>query len=430
MKLAIIGTGYVGLVTGICFASKGNEVTCIDTDKKKIAALKSGEIPIYEPGLKEMLDKYNRNLSFSTDKADLADCDVVFISVGTPMGEDGSADLQYVLAVAKDIGQNIKKEITVVDKSTVPVGTAEKVRNIIVNELEKRGEDIPFHVVSNPEFLKEGSAIDDFLNPDRVVIGSDDSANLMKELYSFVPEDKIVVMDVKSAELTKYASNAMLATKISFINEISNICEHVGADVNKVRTGMCLDKRIGFSFLNPGCGYGGSCFPKDVQALIKTSEENRYEARILKAAEAVNKDQKKLLAKKIVKRFGEDLSNLKFAIWGLAFKPNTDDMREAPSITLIKELQERGAKVSAYDPQAMGTSSFYLDNVVYNGDEYLALHGSDALVVLTEWEKFKVPDFAKIKRFLENPIIFDGRNVYDKKSLETLGFECYQIGVN
>ena len=429
MKIAIIGTGYVGLVTGVCFSSKGNNVTCIDVVEEKIKKLQNGEIPIYEPGLKELIEQYKENISFSTDIKEIKNCDIAFIAVGTPMGEDGSADLQYVLGVAKEIGQNIEKEITVVDKSTVPVGTADKVKSIIKRELFARNVEIPFHVVSNPEFLKEGSAIDDFLNPDRVVVGCDGSSELMRKLYNFVPDEKFVLMDIRSAELTKYASNAMLATKISFINEISNICERVGADINYVRKGMGMDSRIGFKFINPGCGYGGSCFPKDVQALIKTSKDIKYNSRILKAVEEVNKDQKMLIVKKVLKHFGNDLKGIRFAVWGLAFKPETDDMREAPSIVVINELQKRGAEIFAYDPQAMKTADFYLDNVIYTYDMYSALQCCDALIILTEWDAFVKSNKEKIKQLLNNPIIFDGRNLYNKKEMQESGFTYYQIGV-
>ena len=425
MKIAIVGTGYVGLVTGACFASKGNEVTCIDVIKEKIMQLQNGIIPIYEPGLKELIDQHKNNLKFSTDIQDIKSCDVVFICVGTPMGEDGSADLQYVLAVAKSIGQTITNPITIVDKSTVPVGTGDRVRNIIQEELDKRNIKIKFNVVSNPEFLKEGSAIDDFLNPDRVVVGSDSNSSLMRELYSFVSDDKFIEMDVKSAELTKYAANSMLATKISFINEIANICEYVGADINKVRYGIGMDKRIGFNFISPGCGYGGSCFPKDVKALIKTSDDLNYNAEILKSVENVNKRQKMILVNKIIKRFGENLTGKHFAIWGLAFKPNTDDMRESPAITVITELQKRGAVISAYDPKAFKEAKFYLKNVNLVSDKYLAASQADALIVITDWKEFFDIDLNKLQ--MKNKIIFDGRNIYTKEQLK--GYEYYQIGV-
>ena len=427
MKIAIVGTGYVGLVTGICFASKGHKVVCIDNNEEKINALNNNIIPIYEPGLKELVELYRENLIFTTNKNIIDKCDLVFICVGTPMGEDGSADLQYVLAVAKDIGNIITNNITIVDKSTVPVGTANKVNDIIARQLKKRGVNTSFQVVSNPEFLKEGSAINDFLNPDRVVIGCDHDPSIMLKLYNFVQNDKIVVMDIKSAELTKYASNAMLATKISFINEISNICEKVGADVNKVRHGMGMDKRIGFSFISPGCGYGGSCFPKDVQALIKTSKDNSYEPQILNAVESVNKQQKKVLGKKIIHRFGEDLSHHKFAVWGLAFKPNTDDMREAPSIPLIKELLNRGADVAAYDPEASKTAKYYIHSLHCCDDKYDTLFNADALILVTEWKEFINVDFDKVKSLLKSSIIFDGRNLYQDVIPDD--FEYYQIGV-
>jgi len=440
MKISIVGTGYVGLVTGTCFAEMGNSVICVDIDEDKIEKLKQGIIPIYEPGLETMVkDNYARGtLSFTTDiKEALEKSDVIFIAVGTPQGEDGSADLQYVLKVAEDIGKYMSHEMIVVDKSTVPVGTADKVKAVIQAELDKRGVQIPFHVVSNPEFLKEGSAIEDFMKPDRVVIGAEDehAMDIMKELYAPFTHnhERFIAMDVRSAEMTKYTANAMLATKISFMNEIANICERVGADVNKVRIGIGSDSRIGYSFIYPGCGYGGSCFPKDVQALNKIALDAGYEPKIIQAVEEVNRNQKKVLVEKVIKRFGEDLSGKTFAIWGLSFKPETDDMREASSITIINELTKRGAKIKAYDPKAMDEAKyFYLKdnpNVEYTKSKYDALDGADAMLLVTEWKEFRSPDFNEMKQRLKTPIIFDGRNQYNIEKMRKKGFEYYQIGV-
>jgi len=440
MKISVIGTGYVGLVSGTCFAQMGNSVTCVDIDEAKIEKLKQGIIPIYEPGLEEMvLENYEKKtLDFTTDvKSAVANSLITFIAVGTPMGEDGSADLQYVLAVAKSIGEYMQDYIVVVDKSTVPVGTAEKVTATIQAELDKRGVEIAFDVVSNPEFLKEGAAIEDFMKPDRVVIGadSDKAMQIMHDLYApfMKTRDRFIGMDIKSAEMTKYAANAMLATKISFMNEISNICERVGADVNKVRNGIGSDSRIGYSFIYPGCGYGGSCFPKDVQALAKTAKDFGYTPRILDAVEAVNYDQKSVISNKVIKRFGEDLSGMSFAVWGLAFKPETDDMREASSITIINELTKRGAKIVAYDPKARHEAeNFYLkgnQNVNYVDSKYEALPGADALILVTEWQEFRSPDFDEMKKLLKSPIFFDGRNQFDKERMGNMGFEYFQIGV-
>ncbi len=440
MKVSVIGTGYVGLVSGTCFAQMGNSVTCVDIDESKIEKLKQGIIPIYEPGLEEMvLENYKKKtLHFTTDvKGAIANSLITFIAVGTPMGEDGSADLQYVLAVAKSIGQHMQDYIVVVDKSTVPVGTAEKVKATIQAELDLRGSDLTFDVVSNPEFLKEGAAIQDFMHPDRVVIGADSekALQIMHDLYApfMKNHDRFIGMDIKSAEMTKYAANAMLATKISFMNEIANICERVGADINKVRNGIGSDARIGYSFIYPGCGYGGSCFPKDVQALAKTSKDFGYTPRILDAVEAVNYDQKTVISNKVVKRFGENLEGMTFAVWGLAFKPETDDMREASSITIINELTKRGAKVVAYDPKARHEAeSYYLkgnDNVAYVDSKYEALSNADALILVTEWQEFRSPDFDEMKKLLKNPIFFDGRNQFDKVRMAEMGFEYFQIGV-
>jgi UDPglucose 6-dehydrogenase len=440
MKLSVIGTGYVGLVSGGCFAQMGNSVTCVDIDARKVQSLKDGIIPIYEPGLEVMVyENYKRGtLGFTTDIQEaIAKTKIAFIAVGTPMGEDGSADIQYVLAVAKGIGTYMQDYMVVVDKSTVPVGTAEKVTATIQAELDKRGSDLKFDVVSNPEFLKEGAAINDFMHPDRVVIGadSDKAMQIMHDLYApfMKNHDRFIGMDIKSAEMTKYTANAMLATKISFMNEISNICELVGADINKVRNGIGSDSRIGYSFIYPGCGYGGSCFPKDVQALAKTSKDHGYTPRILDAVEAVNYDQKSVIAKKVFNRFGKDLKGKTFAVWGLAFKPETDDMREASSITIINELTAQGAKIVAYDPKARHEAeSYYLKdnaNVAYVDSKYEALKDADALILITEWQEFRSPDFDELTKLLKSQIFFDGRNQFDKERMAELGFEYFQIGV-
>lgn len=439
MKLSIIGSGYVGLVSGACFAEMGNKVICVDVDENKINRLKNGEIPIYEPGLEEMVkSNYKKGtLDFTTDIKDaLSKSTVCFIAVGTPMGEDGSADLKYVLAVAKSIGEHMIHPVVVVDKSTVPVGTADKVKAAIQSELDKRNSNLAFSVVSNPEFLKEGAAIDDFMKPDRVVIGADskEAFDTMRELYTPFTRnhDRLIEMDIKSAEMTKYAANAMLATKISFINEISNICERVGADVNKVRVGIGSDARIGYSFIYPGCGYGGSCFPKDVQALIKTAKDNDYTPRVLDAVELVNYDQKKVLVNKVISKFGTNLNGKTFAIWGLSFKPETDDMREASSITIISELVKMGAKIRAYDPKAIHEAKHYLkdyeSSIEYLDNKYDALNGADAMMLVTEWKEFRSPDFDEIAKRVKAKIIFDGRNQYNASSLNELGFSYHQIG--
>ena len=440
MKITVVGTGYVGLVSGTCFAEMGNTVCCIDVDEKKIEGLKNGIIPIYEPGLEAMVlrNTANGNLTFSTDLASkLNDTDIAFIAVGTPMGEDGSADLKYVLQVAQTIGDHMTHPLLVVDKSTVPVGTADQVRQTIQAALDKRRLSIDFHVLSNPEFLKEGDAIADFMKPDRVVIGGDDpeALEVMKELYApffRTNMDRMITMDVRSAEMTKYVANAMLATKISFMNEVANICELVGADVNKVRVGIGSDSRIGYSFIYPGCGYGGSCFPKDVKALQKTALSYGYEPQIIQAVEQVNDQQKLRIAQKVVAHFGEDLSGKRFAVWGLAFKPETDDMREAPAIYIIQELVKRGASVTAFDPKAMNEAKEHylkdLAGVSYVDQKYEAVHGADALILLTEWKTFRSPDFEQIKESLNEPVIFDGRNQYNEKVLSKMGFAYYQIG--
>jgi UDPglucose 6-dehydrogenase len=440
MKIAVIGTGYVGLVTGTCFANMGNKVWCVDVDEEKIENLKKGVIPIYEPGLSEMvIHNYEQgSLHFTTELKDaLGECNICFIAVGTPMGEDGSADLQYVLDVAEGIGKNMSCHVYVVDKSTVPVGTAGKVRTKIQKELDRRGSDLTFDVISNPEFLKEGSAVSDCMKPDRIVIGVDNGGaeEMMRELYKpyLMNTDNFIIMDIASAEMTKYAANSMLATKISFMNEIANICERVGADVNKVRRGIGSDHRIGFSFIYPGCGYGGSCFPKDVKALIRTAGESGYETKLLQSVEDVNEAQKWVLVNKIRKRFGEKLTGRVIAVWGLAFKPDTDDMRESAAVTIINALTEMGAVIQAYDPKAMEEAKrCYLkgnDKVAYCESKYDALKGADALVLITEWKEFRSPDFYEIRERLKHPVLFDGRNQYDRKSVERYGFEYYQIGV-
>jgi len=440
MNIVIVGTGYVGLVSGTCFSEMGNKVTCVDIDEHKIDRLNQGIIPIYEPGLEAMVIKNHQNghLRFTTNfNAAIKEAELIFIAVGTPMGDDGSADLQYVIGVAKNIGQHLEKHLVVVDKSTVPVGTADKVKETIQGELIKRGVSIDFDVVSNPEFLKEGAAIQDFMKPDRVIIGAESAYAIekMKQLYApfLMSRDRIIVMDIRSAEMTKYAANAMLATKISFMNEVANICELVGADVNQVRIGIGSDARIGYSFIYPGSGYGGSCFPKDVKALKKMASENQYEAKLISSVEAVNDAQKMVIAHKIIKRFGADLSHKTFALWGLSFKPGTDDMREAPAIYVVKELLKRGATIRAYDPKAMDEAKhFYLkglNGISYCDSKEATLTNADALILLTEWKEFRSPDFNALKMQLKQPIIFDGRNQYHSFDLLKQGFEYYQIGV-
>ena len=440
MNISVVGTGYVGLVTGTCFAEMGNNVICVDIDAEKIEKLKKGIIPIYEPGLEDMVvNNHNKgNLSFTTNiEEGLDKSDICFIAVGTPMGEDGSADLKYVLAVAKAIGEKMSHHMYVIDKSTVPVGTADKVRETIQKALKERESDLTFDIISNPEFLKEGAAVEDFMKPDRVVIGTDNenAKAVMRELYAPFTRshDRFIDMDIRSAEMTKYTANAMLATKISFMNEIANICERVGADINMVRHGIGSDSRIGYSFIYPGCGYGGSCFPKDVQALAKTAKEYGYTPRILDAVEKVNEDQKHVIPRKVFNYFGEDLAGRTFAVWGLAFKPETDDMREASSITIINDLTSRGAKIKAYDPKAIHEAkSFYLKdnpNIEYVDSKYDALTDADAMILVTEWKEFRSPDFDEIKKRLKKPIIFDGRNQYNMTKLNKEGFEYFQIGV-
>lgn len=440
MKISVIGTGYVGLVSGTCFAQMGNSVTCVDIDQGKIDKLSQGIIPIYEPGLEDMvLENYSKGtLKFTVDIQNaIATTGIAFIAVGTPMGEDGSADLQYVLAVAKSIGQYMQNYMVIVDKSTVPVGTAEKVRAAIQAELDARGSDLVFDVVSNPEFLKEGAAIKDFMHPDRVVIGADSerAMKIMHDLYEpfMKNHDRFIGMDIKSAEMTKYAANAMLATKISFMNEMANICERVGADINKVRNGIGSDSRIGYSFIYPGCGYGGSCFPKDVQALAKTAKDFGYTPRILDAVEAVNYDQKHVISQKVFSRFGQNLEGKTFAVWGLAFKPETDDMREASAITIINDLTAKGAKIVAYDPKARHEAEkHYLKgnaNVSYVDGKYEALDNADAVILVTEWQEFRSPDFDEMQKRLKSSIFFDGRNQFNKERMAEIGFEYFQIGV-
>ena len=439
MKIVVIGTGYVGLVSGTCFSEMGNKVTCVDIDSTKIENLKNSILPIFEPGLEPMVKKNieRGTLQFTINlKEALVDAEIVFIAVGTPMGDDGSADLQYVLKVAENIGKLMQKRLIVVDKSTVPVGTADKVKATIQKELDKRGVNIEFDMVSNPEFLKEGAAINDFMKPDRVVIGyeSNHALEKMKQLYTpfCMSHERFIAMDIRSAEMTKYAANAMLATKISFMNEIANICEKVGADANQVRIGIGSDNRIGYSFIYPGCGYGGSCFPKDVKALKKIAEDHNYTPKLITSVEEVNDAQKLVISEKIVKKYGTDLSGKVFAVWGLAFKPGTDDMREAPAIYIIKELVKRGAEIQAYDPKAMEEAKhFYLkdvENVYYLNSKYDTLNNADAMLLLTEWKEFRSPDFEEIKKQLKAPVIFDGRNQYNIFNLEEKGFEYYQIG--
>lgn len=436
MNIAIVGTGYVGLVTGTCFAETGVNVTCVDVNAEKIENLQKGIIPIYEPGLEDMVQRNvdAGRLHFTTALENCLDnVDIVFSAVGTPPDEDGSADLSYVLAVAKTIGANMKKYTLVVTKSTVPVGTAHKVKDTIQAELDKRGVSIEFDVASNPEFLKEGNAIDDFMSPDRVVVGveSERAKKLMTKLYKpfMMLNSRVIFMDIPSAEMTKYAANSMLATRISFMNDIANLCELVGADVNMVRDGIGSDSRIGRKFLYPGCGYGGSCFPKDVKALIKTAEQNGYPMRVLKAVEEVNETQKSLLFEKLEKIFNGDLEGKTIALWGLAFKPGTDDMREAPALVLIEKLRKAGCVVRAYDPAAMGESKRRIgDTIFYACDMYDALLDADALMLVTEWKEFRLPAWGVVKKTMKQPVILDGRNIYDAKELQDLGFVYRCIG--
>ena len=437
MKISIVGTGYVGLVTWACFAEVGIDVTCVDIDKQKIDNLKNGIIPIFEPGLEEIVDRNIKKdrLHFTTDLASsLPGCEVLFIAVGTPPDEDGSADLKYVLSVAKDTGKNINDYILIVTKSTVPVGTACKVKQAMQDELNKRNIIVPFDVASNPEFLKEGAAVDDFLKPDRIVIGleSERAEDLMKRLYKpfTLNGHPLIFMDIPSAEMTKYAANSMLATKISFMNDIANLCEIMGANVNMVRKGIGSDARIGSRFIYPGIGYGGSCFPKDVKALIKTADENKYNMRVLKAVEEVNDYQKSVLFNKLNKHFSGNLTGKTIALWGLSFKPHTDDMREAPSLVIIENLLNAGCKIVAYDPVAMHEAERKLGNSIqYVSEQYEALKDADALLVVTEWPEFRFPDLNKVKSLLKQPLVFDGRNIYDYKEMKENGFIYYCIGI-
>ena len=438
MKVGVIGSGYVGLVAAACFAEMGNDVICVDVDQNKISKLKDGIIPIYEPGLEVLVkENYKReSLKFTTEiNGSLNTAEVVFIAVGTPMGDDGSADLKYVLQVAQSIGENMNHHLVVVDKSTVPIGTADKVKETIQLALDNRNSNLTFDVVSNPEFLKEGAAIKDFMHPDRVVVGADNASamEVMKNLYApfTVSNDRFIGMDIRSAEMTKYAANAMLATKISFINEIANICEHVGADVNQVRAGIGSDKRIGYQFIYPGCGYGGSCFPKDVQALITIANDHGYNPSLISSVERVNKNQKKVLFSKLTSQFGSDLSGKSIAVWGLSFKPETDDMREAPSINLIKSIVSAGGSVNAYDPKAIKEAQFYLDGIPVNyfDDKYSALDNVDALILVTEWKEFRSPDFFLMKEKMKGNLFIDGRNQFKLNFIESKGFNYLQIGV-
>lgn len=438
MKITIVGSGYVGLVTGACFSEVGINVTCVDIDRNKIDKLNEGIIPIYEPGLEDMITRNMKKgrLLFTTNIQEaLIDSEVLFISVGTPPDEDGSADLKYVLAVARDCGKYINDYLLVVTKSTVPVGTSQKVKMALQEELDKRKVSINFDVASNPEFLKEGAAIDDFLKPDRIVVGleSERAQELMKSLYKpfTLNGHPIIFMDIVSAEMTKYAANSMLAAKISFINDIANLCEIVGADINKVRKGIGSDSRIGNKFIYPGIGYGGSCFPKDVQALIKTAGEYDYELRVLKAVEAVNNDQKLVLFHKIMKYFNGDVKGKTIALWGLSFKPQTDDMREAPSLYIVKNLLKAGAIVKAYDPIAINEAKHHFgDTISYYEDQYETLIDADCLAILTEWPEFKFPNLKIVQKLLHRPAIFDGRNIYDKDEMKQNGFDYFCIGVN
>lgn len=436
MKIAIVGTGYVGLVSGACFAEMGADVTCVDVDKRKIEMLQKGQIPIYEPGLEELVERNvaDGRLHFSTDLGECLDqVKIVFSAVGTPPDEDGSADLRYVLEVAREFGRKINQYTLLVTKSTVPVGTASKVKAAVSEELAKRGVDVPFDVASNPEFLKEGDAIDDFMKPDRVVVGveSDRAKELMERLYKpfMMNNYRMIFTDVASAEMIKYAANSMLATRISFMNDIANLCEIVGADVNMVRKGIGADARIGSKFLYPGCGYGGSCFPKDVKALIRTAAQQGYRMQVLEAVEAVNERQKGILFEKIERYFNGDLAGRSVAMWGLSFKPETDDMREAPSLVLIERLLAAGCKVRAYDPIAMDEARRRLgDKIEYCSSKYDALEGADALMIVTEWKQFRLPNWSRVAELMKGRVVIDGRNIYDRKEVETAGLDYLRIG--
>ena len=431
MKICIIGTGYVGLVAGVCFAENGNDVICVDKDSKKIEGLKRGKVPIYEPGLEELLKRNTKKerLQFTTNlKKAVKESFIIFIAVGTPQDDDGSADLNHVLEVAALIGKAMNGYKIIATKSTVPVGTTNRVRDAIGKETEH-----PFNVASNPEFLKEGAAVNDFMKPDRIIIGTDnqEAADIMKELYSpFVRTgNPILIMDIESAEMTKYAANAMLATRVSFMNELANLCEKVGADISDVRKGMGTDPRIGYSFLFPGVGYGGSCFPKDVKAIIRTAEENNYDLNILKAVDLANTNQREILVKKIMEHFGGNLKGRVIGIWGLSFKPNTDDIRDAPSLVIINRLLEVGARIKVYDPAAMDEvkKEFY-DRIKYSKKSYDALEGADALVLITEWNEFREPDFERILKLMNTPVVFDGRNIFNPRKLQEMGFTYYGVG--
>lgn len=438
MKISVVGTGYVGLVTGTCFSEVGIEVSCVDVDSVKIEGLKNNVVTIFEPGLEGMVKRNSEKgrLHFTTDLVSSLDgCEVVFIAVGTPPDEDGSADLSYVIEVAREIGQNINDYMLVVTKSTVPVGTSEKVRAALQEELDKRGVDIDFDVASNPEFLKEGAAVNDFLRPDRIVVGtsSDRAKNLMQRLYKpfTLNGHPIIFMDITSSEMTKYAANAILATKISFINDVANLCEIVGANVNLVRKGIGSDTRIGNKFIYPGTGYGGSCFPKDVKALIRTASEFGYEMEVLKAVEFVNEEQKSILYRKISKFYKGDLKGKKIAMWGLSFKPQTDDMREAPALVIIDKLLAAGATIIAYDPAAMKEAKRRIgDRIIYADGQFNALEGADCLIIPTEWAEFRFPDFKEMKRLMKEPVIFDGRNIYEANEMREKGFKYFCIGIN
>ena len=436
MKIAIVGTGYVGLVTGTCFAEMGVEVFCVDIDRQKIENLRNGVVPIYEPGLEEMVIRNYEvgRLHFTTDLTEVLDqVEIVFSAVGTPPDEDGSADLKYVLDVARTIGRAMNKYLLVVTKSTVPVGTARRIRQTIADELDRRGVTIDFDIASNPEFLKEGAAVKDFMHPDRIVVGveSDRARRLMEKLYHpfMLNNFRIIYMDIPSAEMTKYAANAMLATRISFMNDMANLCEIIGADVNMVRKGIGADTRIGSSFLYAGCGYGGSCFPKDVKALISTASDHGYPMRILQAVEDVNEEQKTILFRKLSAHFGGDLQGRRVAMWGLAFKPETDDMREAPSLVLIDRLLEAGCQVMAYDPVAMPEARRRIgDRIAYANNIYETVEGADVLMVVTEWKEFRLPAWARIRSLMKTPLILDGRNIYNIAEIEEAGFTYHCIG--
>lgn len=437
MKIAIVGTGYVGLVSGTCFADMGAEVTCVDVDANKIERLKAGDVPIYEPGLQTLVLRNQKagRLTFTTsiEEALSSGAEAIFSAVGTPPDEDGSADLSYVLEVARSIGRNMDRYLCVVTKSTVPVGTADLVRQVIQEELDRRGVEVDFDVASNPEFLKEGKAISDFMSPDRVVVGVDTerARKLMERLYRpfTLSSDRMIFTDIPSAEMIKYAANAMLATRISFMNDIANLCDRVGADVEMVRKGIGSDHRIGTKFLYPGCGYGGSCFPKDVKAIIRTAAQHGYDMKVLKAVEEVNENQKRLLFDKLKEHFKGDLKGKKVTLWGLAFKPETDDMREAPALIMVDLLLKAGAEVTAYDPIAMNEGKRRLgDSIVYATDMYDALRGADALVLLTEWKELRMPDWKKVHSYMQTPLVLDGRNIYSRKELEKEGFRYYALG--